>query len=789
MAKVSNRNFAETWRSFSFLTLLVLLLALPSYAAAPPGGTLNPRNVPKYVTPLVIPPEMPPVAVNPDGTKSYDIEVIPHNQPILPPVANDGTPMNPTPVWTYAAVGNPATRNYPAFTIEVEKNKNAAVTWRNRLLDANGNPLPHLLPVDRSLHWANTELLPCMDGTTRTDCRPAMSNGLILQQPYTGPVPIITHVHGAHTGPESDGYPEAWYLPENTATTTPGFVTEGRLANSFGMANTLNGAAAFNYPNTQKSTTLWYHDHTLGMTRLNVYAGPAGFWLIREKDALGKDAETGLAATDAKGMIQSLPGPRPNTATNPIDHLGYREIPIVIQDRSFNHDPLTGATQLFYPNNRAFFEGLKQATQLKIPFVGDPLNPSDIAAIWNPEAFFNVMVVNGVSWPFMQVEPEKYRLRLLNGCNSRFLNLSMMALGANGKVIGEVPFYLIGNDQGLAPQVTRIITGEAINLTPGAPEPPFAPVPGEMKALLMGLAERADVIVDFSKVPVGTVAVRMLNTAPDAPFGGFPDIPADPGTTGQVMEFTLVPDNPATVDASTPPADLVLTNNDPIQNLVPAQNLALIEEESSFVCVSINPAGKVKVLPVAAPFNPLDPNNACALAGGFPFAPKEAVLGTVTTDAQGNASGTKQLWGDTIRTTPLKGSTETWEIWNFTVDAHPIHLHLVHFQVLERELFNPVLDAAGAPIPNMGTLAGTFQPLEAWENGAPKDTVIAYPGQVTRVQATFDIAGLYVWHCHIVEHEDNEMMVPYCVDDPGIDQTTQAPGNTAYCGPQAPAGI
>ncbi len=98
--------------------------------------------------------------------------------------------------------------------------------------------------------------------------------------------------------------------------------------------------------------------------------------------------------------------------------------------------------------------------------------------------------------------------------------------------------------------------------------------------------------------------------------------------------------------------------------------------------------------------------------------------------------------------------TETWELWNWTVDSHPIHLHLVKFKVVNREAFDPVT----------GALSGTTLAPEVTEAGW-KDTVIAYPGQVTRVNATFDIEGLYVWHCHIVEHEDNEMMVPYCVGD------------------------
>jgi FtsP/CotA-like multicopper oxidase with cupredoxin domain len=178
-------------------------------------------------------------------------------------------------------------------------------------------------------------------------------------------------------------------------------------------------------------------------------------------------------------------------------------------------------------------------------------------------------------------------------------------------------------------------------------------------------------------------------------------------------------------------------------------------------------------------FDPMDPNNACALAGGVPFAPKEAMVGTV--DLVGNeGTGMHQMWSDTIRTTPELNAGETWEIWNFTMDAHPIHLHLVHFRVLGREIFTP--DPA---VMNKGTRSNVINPPEPWETGF-KDTALMYPGQITHVQAVFDTPGLYVWHCHIVEHEDNEMMVPYCVDDPAATQTGDAVNS---CGPQAPAGI
>jgi FtsP/CotA-like multicopper oxidase with cupredoxin domain len=744
---------------FTISVAVLAICALSVPAAFAQGPSLNPLMVPKYVSPIVIPPEMP--ATGAGG--SYDIEVIPHMQPILPPFDNDGNPLSATPVWTYGATGDPATRNYPAFTVENIKDQNTQVIWRNNLVDGAGNYLSHLLPVDRSLHWANPELFQCVDGTTRTDCRPdpaALLDATILQQPYLGPVPIITHVHGAHTGPESDGYPEAWYLP-NANDIPMGFATVGRLANQFGVINTVNGAATFNYLNDQPSTTLWYHDHTLGMTRLNVYAGPAGYWLIRDSDAPNSD-ETGL-------QVGTLPSPRPGlpgTATgDPFDHINagiLREIPIVIQDRSFNVDAL-GNTSLFYPDNRAFFEGLQQAQQLKIPFIGDPINPSDIPAIWNPEAFFNVMVVNGVSWPYMNVEPERYRFRLLNGCNSRFLNLAMFVVGNNGKLTNvEIPFYQIGAEQGLLPAVVQVTTGFKNG----------APAADPQEALLMGLAERADVIVDFTDIAPGT-RIRMINTAPDAPFGGFPDVPADPKTTGQVMEFVVRPDNPATVDNSTPPNQLVMIDQtaDP-PAISYTQRLALLEEVSELVCVSVNPAGKFKYIPGVVPVPPQTFEEACILAGGEPFGPKAAVLGTV--DMAGFPS--VQLWGDPIAQNPAVDTTEIWELYNASADAHPIHIHLVKFEVVEREglTLDPLtgetavpitLDGVG-PLPNIPTEAGF------------KDTVIAYPGQVTRLQATFDIEGLYVWHCHIVEHEDNEMMVPYCV------------GDLANCGPQGqPAGV
>jgi hypothetical protein len=181
--------------------------------------------------------------------------------------------------------------------------------------------------------------------------------------------------------------------------------------------------------------------------------------------------------------------------------------------------------------------------------------------------------------------------------------------------------------------------------------------------------------------------------------------------------------------------------------------MALLEEESALVCASIKPNGVISFDKKAIP-DPANPGTCVykyngALAISVPFAPKAAVLGI-----DGKNGGTVTLWSDPLQTNPALDSTETWELWNWTVDGHPIHLHLVKFKVVNREAFDPLT----------GTLSGVVNPPEATEAGW-KDTVIAYPGEVTRVNATFDIEGLYVWHCHIVEHEDNEMMVPYCVGD------------------------
>jgi spore coat protein A len=405
------------------------------------------------------------------------------------------------------------------------------------------------------------------------------------------------------------------------------------------------------------------------MTRVNVYAGAADFYIVRGGE---DDLAPGV-----------LPGPAPQRG----DAAGtpYYEIPIAIQDRSFN---IGGS--LFYPDNRAFFEG-QRPSRLHIPFTGDPAceGASDVPPIWNPEFFGTAIMVNGRTWPYLNVEQRRYRFRLLNGCNSRFLILTLDRPG--------LPFWQVGTEGG------------------------FVEAPVERSQLLLAPAERADVIVDFTNVPVGT-EILLRNLGPDEPCGGGDPEEAfeqaDPGSTGMVMQFRVLP--AASYDSSTPPWQLTLPPRTPLPEATRERAVSLNEAMSETVRAVARKSGGISL--------------ACKNPGAAPFGPTAALLGIVV-----DGASQAHAWMDTVTENPLEGSTELWHIHNLTVDAHPIHIHEVMFEIVGRT------DAEGHT-----------RPPESWERGT-KDTVIALPGEVTTIKAQFDLPGRFVWHCHIVEHEDNEM--------------------------------
>jgi FtsP/CotA-like multicopper oxidase with cupredoxin domain len=664
-------------------------LSAPVALAQIPGGTLDPSSVNKFVTPLLVPPVMPRAGTIRQGTKMidyYEISMRQISQQILPA----GLP--PTTVWGYGAKkarskGGLLIHNAPSLTIEAMWMRPVRVKWINELVDdVSGNYLPHLLPVDPTLHWANPPQGsdPAYGVGTR-DSRPTFGG---TPGRYTGPVPIVTHVHGAvGVGDESDGYAEAWYLP--VAGGIPvGYATEGTWYDFFAGKALANygatwgpGFATFQYPNENRASTIWYHDHALGMTRLNVYAGPAGFYLIR-----GGPAGDGAVLDSRTGLTAAFPGPAPREGDKFPSNKPYREIPIAIQDRSFNTNG-----SLFYPDSRTFFDGL----------VRDYIPTGEFSPIWNPEFFGNMIMVNGNTWPFLAVEQRRYRFRFLNGCQSRFLILDFNQMPG-------VEVWQIGNEGGFlaAPVNITAVNGNR---------------------LLMGLAERADVIVDFTNVPLGSYVLG--NIGPDEPFGGgIPGVdfePADSASTGQIMQLRVGP--AIDVDTSTPPQFLQLPAITPLPAESAARPLALIEKAGLGFDDEEEEANEVE-------------------------GPVEALLGNVV-----DGVAVEKLWMEPVIDNPAVGTTEVWEFYNTTADAHPMHVHEVTFEVVNRE--GLVLDDEGEVVQPV-QLTGDVTSAEAWETGF-KDTVIAYPGQVTRIRARFSTPGQYVWHCHIVEHEDNEMMRPY----------------------------
>ena len=604
-------------------------------AALPPSrgaqaAAIGARTIPQFVTPLWIPPAMPIAGLWP---LSYSVAARPIRQQVLPP----GYPA--TPVFAYGSSLDPGTFHAPGYTIESVAFQPTEVTWINQLVDANDHFMPSLFPVDPTLHWANPA-----GGRGGRDTMPTFTT---TPGPYAGPVPMVVHLHGSHVRQESDGYPEAWFLP-HAANIPARYATSGSFYDSYRLkyADTYGfswapGSARSHYDNDQRATQLWYHDHALGLTRLNVRAGLHGMYIIRG------------GSTDLN--LGQLPGPAPQPGDLP--GMRYYEIPLILSDATFSSDG-----RMYLPSANAFGGGG--------PYVPD----TDIPPIWSPVFFGSTITVNGNTWPYLAVEPRRYRFRLLNSSGVRPFVLKVVADPlAPRPVSPALPIWVIGSDGGLL----------------------SAPVSLGSGGLPMQPSERYDIIVDFTGLPVGT-HLHLINE------GGAATV----GTTGSVMRFTVTP--LASNDLSVPPDQL-----SGLLPALPAQPAATRTRRVSFSDVpsTFNPSVTARYL-----------------------------CGTVT--PSGKAS--PRYWNDPVTELPAYGSTEIWEIYNYCPAVHVFHIHLVQFRLLGRR-----------PL-----AAGASTAPASYETGH-KDSVTAPGGQVTRVKATFDRRGRYVWHCHILDHEDNEMMRPW----------------------------
>jgi len=719
-----------------------------------------------------------------DGTKKLKISIEEFQQQILPASFYAALPdevkyldvatgktvavINPqlgTYVWGYKIKRGKKKYGpqFPGVTIVAEQGTATKVKYRNKLLpfkDKYENQLPgpllqKFITVDQSVGWGLPNVPPTLPFTD-----PA--TGLPLGNPafYSGPQPIVTHLHGAAVPSAFDGGPDSWFTPKRKIT-GPGFVT-----------------TKYVYPNQQNATTLWYHDHMMGGTRLSVYTGLAGFYFLKSSQE--------------------------NAANLP---RGDYEVELLIQDRQFDTNG-----QLFWPDGFPPSEGLN----------GPPSNPG-LHPYAIPEFFGDVMVVNGKSWPYLEVEPRRYRFRFLNGCNARFLALQLADAGGSEIVTpNSAPdIWQIGSDGGLLPNAVNINSFVPFAWIPQSEygEPPFSAPWGKQvfdsPQLFIAPAERMDVIIDFSNYKGQTFT--LLNEAA-VPFPGG-DEPED--AQELIMQFRVLGET-TSPDTSFNPAEESLNNNfvaltDGNGNVAPGVNInvtrrfAIIEQEDP------NSGGPVWALLNNVNYNGINPYT------------NEPIPGSVSVE-DGMLNVTE---------IPQNGSTELWELINLTPDAHPIHVHLIQFQLLNRQVFN--IGDVVPPFVNGGYRQNTYEqawidqgypngtsygagspylytiPIEGALGGNPavplvdlaalyppdpnefawKDTIKIFPGTITRVLIRFapqnvPVGGVmpgqnkfpfdptarlgvkndgfgypggpgYVWHCHIIDHEDNSMMRPYLV--------------------------
>jgi spore coat protein A len=652
-----------------------------------------------------------------DGFKNTNLVVnnLEFQQKILPDsiYSGLGEPYNNGAyVWGYSVYDGQKTFGplYPAFTIEAKRHTPLRVRYVNSLTNTF---LQRHITVDQTIHWANPLGLGMND--------PARL------KPYAGPVPVVTHLHGAEVHSGSDGGPDAWFTPDYAQK---------------GPAWTYGGVTQdYTYVNEQEPATLFYHDHALGATRLNLYAGLVGFYFIRDEYDNG------------------IPGTGLNLPAGPY------EIELAIQDKMFDTNG-----QLLFP------DGTGENADGSIPagFNGEPPNPEE-HPYWIPEFFGDVIVVNGKSWPYLNVEPRKYRFRIVDGANARFFNLT----------IPGVRMWIIGTDGGLLDK------------------------PVEVDTIFVAPGERVGVIVDFSSV--AGQSVIMTNDAP----GPFPDGGGDPpnfkDTVGQIMKFIVGTTVTGGSDTSFDPSAAGATLRGGAQQPSPIVRLAdgLGGIASG---VNIDKYRMLTLVEVEGEGGPLHPILNNTLWGGMRPSGGAPIASFV------------QLGPNYLSELPQVGATEQWDIINMTADAHPIHLHLVQFQLMNRQKYNLGFDfeseeidpkgyrylynslfPGGKYIPDYGPpldynkpnaagaiggnpdvtrfLQDAIEPPQAWEVGW-KDTFKMFPGQVTRIivrwapqDLTTNAVGAgqnkysfdptsgpgYVWHCHIVDHEDNEMMRPYKV--------------------------
>ncbi len=715
-----------------------------------PQTLLAASAIPQFVQPLPLLSVAGGTMATAFGNTTLTIRMCEFDAHVLPPGTITPGTQTGTRVFGYILGSNCPTTPQDTYIGPVLINQRGSPTtirWMNKLGSAaSTGVLAFKYSVDQTLHWADP-LNGGANGCAHSGGIPAFSSA--CAQNYTGPIPAVAHLHGGEVPPEIDGGPDAWFTSDGSY--------HGASYYTHPLIGAAGNEAVYSYPNLQEAAPIWFHDHVLGITRINVYAGLAGAYLITDP-SLALPAGLGTAGLMRTGD------------SDPSDEV---TIPLVVQDRSFDTNG-----QLFMPANSS--GGQQWAPNPEHPY-------------WVPEFTGDTIVVNGKAWPFLNVEPKRYRFWFINGSNARTYEmfLTNQRTGAEGP-----PMYVIATDGGYLDSPVAVAPPGKLVMMPG---------------------ERYEAIVDFSGVAPGT-ALLLKNTgktpypAGDAPQGS---------TLGRIMLFRVGPCTSGECGASD-------TSYDPSSGIPirsgSQQIVRLANPTTGTLAVTAAKTRQLTLNEVLAPAQTTT-NPVTGVSTDYPGGPLEILVNNTKWDGASartyNDFTAVSVDGQTLYYSelPREGDTEVWELVNLTADSHPIHLHLVQFQVINRQRFNmnkygkaydqafPAVTGSttctgGVYCPGFGPpldyntgnsralggnpdvapyLQGPVRPPEAYEAGW-KDTVIAYPRQVTRIAVRwaptdistaaapaalyfpFDPSGDghrgYVWHCHIIDHEDNEMMRP-----------------------------
>lgn len=641
-----------------------------------------------------------------------------------------------TRVDTYVNPMIVATRGTPTSIRYINNLTTEVINWRN-WTDSS---------LHSAFHQASDIMMPTPSDTTL----------------YLGPVLAVPHLHGGEVPALIDGGPEAWFASD-VAGPDDDFAYKLQGPAYYSAAGAEVNEAIYRYPNTQEAAPLWFHDHLLGGTRLNAtFAGLAGGYAVIDPEL---ELPQGLleVGLDTNGSGE-------------LDQAGEASVPLVIQDRMFD------------TNGELYF-----------PSLG--INPEH--PYWVPEFVGDTIVVNGKAWPYLQVDRQRYRFYAINGSNSRAYSLFLL-----DPVTGiKYPMWVIATDGGYLDKPVLIdpnATGAQLKA-------------GVVKKLTMMPGERYEFIFDFGLVPAGTNLI-LRNDAPTV------DGNVRANLDGRVMQFRVSADLPEGGDESYDPASLLpLRPGAPIVRLPGTPAGPVISDDNVDVTrqLTLN-----EVMGAAGPLEALVNNSKWS---GMRH-DETAIPGSVMVD--GPNQDAFSFMGNYVTEVPVEGTTEIWEILNLTMDSHPIHLHGLQFQLIDRQAFDmkaymmtyamaftndteAVDHMTGQPYPDGVYIPGSGPPLDYLEGnpralggnpdpvllGAPlgplayeagwKDTVIMHPGEKTRIAVrvaptdkALDAEDLYwdyepgalgahyVWHCHITDHEDNEMMRPMVFEaDPSADRT------------------